>query len=489
MMCVAPALVPHLLIIYISALPYIGAAGAQSIGHLDGTLATSPRRAIVRKAAMRVVIAAGGRVDASPKDPEAADHLPPSKLQVSLPTLIPGHNQSFELRASPPASSEEKLNVSASNIQQNGLVLKLSAGLSQLLTPVGFSHSEFYEHTNIKSFFVLISVITLLLLFDAVFLQKRHSSSNFRSCLMVTLLWQFASVAFACYIFLEHGRAAGAEWLLGYVLEYSFSLDNLSVFGFIFLTYETPDKMIHMILFRGLLFGLLTRTVLFASIGYVYAEMEAIIYIFGGVLVYSGLSSLYADAFSEDDASSPGMQKAKIYLSRVLRIWPHYDSDGRFFVRVKEDGSDKLCENTKDEGRWHCTLLVPVIVTIEICDLMFAVDSTTAVMFQVKDFFLCCSCTMLAMAGCRTLFFLLHLLTRTFHLVKYGISITLAYIGLELCFHHLYDVPAWITIVIVVGVLLLSVIASVLCGKDKGCKQNAGTGSAVSEVSINDVRL
>jgi len=513
MLGVAPTFAPHLFVIYISAHAAIVAAGPHPRGQVEGTLATSASNALVREQSIRVVVAADGSVNTAPTNLEIpADPLPPSLLTApSLPTEasepIPG-NGAGDPPFAPPLLIEEKPNFAASLIQQYGGAFKPLAGLFQLLpVPVGFSHEEFYEHTNIKSFVVLVAVIALLLMFDAFFLQRSMSSRSLKSCLMVTLLWQLASLSFASYVFFEHGRAAGAEWLLGYVLEYSFSVDNLSVFGFVFLAYETPDKMVHKLLFRGLIIGLVTRTLLFASIGYVYAEMEVIIYIFGALLIYTGLSSFYADVFAEDDESSPFMQKVMNYLSKVLRIWPHHDAEGRFFVRVKADGSDDLCENTEEEGRLHCTLLVPIIITIEVCDLMFAVDSTTAVMFQVKDFFLCCSCTIFAMAGCRTLYFLVHIMMRTFYFVKFGISITLAYIGLELCLHHVYDVPAWITVLVVVGVLLISVLASVLGGKGcmigcidsgyeaekderkAGFKQNAGTGSADSDDSVAEVQV
>merc|ERR1719161_558171 len=151
------------------------------------------------------------------------------------------------------------------------------------------------------------------------------------------LIWQVVSACFAFYVFLSYGTAVATEWALGYVLEYSFSVDNLFVFGMVFMAAKVPDRLIHTALFRGLLIGLSIRTILFLTIGSIYAVFHIIIYAFALLLIFSGMSvmwEVYSGEEEEEDTSA--FERVKQQMFKAVRVWPHYDEAGSLFVRITD---------------------------------------------------------------------------------------------------------------------------------------------------------
>merc|ERR1719161_2538313 len=251
----------------------------------------------------------------------------------------------------------------------------------------------------------------------------------------------------------------------GYLLEWMLSFDNLFVFHLIFETYKTPDNLKHKPLYWGICGAVFFRLV-FLFIGeYLMHAMFFAHVVFGGFLVYTGIKAAISDDDDEDPSKNPLVQ----WLSRRLPFVGAYDTKGSFFVKVPVDERSQpvlstIPENAPvedgnlDERRggygavdfaavaqsrpraqryqWRATMLFLVVVCLEVSDLLFAVDSVSAIVAQVPDLFLAFTSAIFAMLGLRATFFIIDVLVDLFSLLKYGVGIVLVFVGIKLCIGH-----------------------------------------------------
>jgi tellurite resistance protein TerC len=199
-------------------------------------------------------------------------------------------------------------------------------------------------------------------------------------------------------------------------------------------------------------------------------------FILGGFLVYTGVQTLIAD----DDEDSYEQGWFTQMVARNFPIVDRYDKDGAFFIRVDaapEAENYGSVEDGKKRKVWKGTLLVLVVIAMEVTDLIFAVDSISAVVAQVDNLFLAYSAILFAMLGLRSGYFIVEIMAQTFRLFKYGIGAILIFIGMKLICNHWFTLPAIVVLFVMPSTLGLSVVLSMILDKKKA---EAGTGGAPS---------
>lgn len=302
------------------------------------------------------------------------------------------------------------------------------------------------ENTPLFWLAFTVFVVGLLLLDLLVFNRKAHEI-KLREALGWSVFWVVLSLAFNVVVYRTMGHAAGMEWLTGYLVEKALSVDNLFVFLLIFNYFKVPGQYQHRILFWGVLGALVLRAVFILVGGALLARFHFLVYPLGAFLVYTGVKmGLSGDSPDVDPENNPVVR----FLSRRLPITRNMEG-GKFFVR-------------KDGLRFATPLLV-VLVMVETTDVVFAADSIPAILAITQDTFIVFTSNVFALLGLRAMYFALASLMRLFHYLHYGLSLILVFIGAKILLASFFEIPMPVALGTVGGLLLLSVLASVIWPK------------------------
>ena len=267
-----------------------------------------------------------------------------------------------------------------------------------------------------------------------------------REALGRSAMWIVLAAAFAGLVFFWQGRQVAFEFVTGYVLELSLSVDNLFLFLVIFRYFAVPEEHQHRVLFWGILGALLMRGFfILAGVGLIQ-RFHWILYGFGALLVYSGIRLGFAGEHQID----PSKNAAVRALRRLLPVTDNYQG-GRFFVRGWQ-GNPGL----------YATPLLAVLVVIETTDLLFAVDSIPAVLAITLNAFIVYTSNVFAILGLRSMFFAVSGLMKVFRFLHTGLALILVLVGLKMIAADYFRVPTLVTLGTVAGVLVVSITASVL---------------------------
>lgn len=238
------------------------------------------------------------------------------------------------------------------------------------------------------------------------------------------------------------------EFLTGYLIEYSLSIDNIFVIMMILSGFSVQEKYYKKVLFWGIL-GAIVLRFLFIFIGSaLIQQFEWILYVFGGFLIYSGIKMFITR--NKEEKIEPHEHVLVKYLSKRFPVYPHY-VDGKFFH--------------KEGLKRFLTPLFIVVIVVEFTDLIFALDSIPAIFSVTRDPYIVFFSNIFAIIGLRSLFFLLSKLVNYFRFLKIGISFLLTYIGIKLLAHHFLDKIGFETVYslyIILATLILSIVLSVL---------------------------
>jgi len=284
--------------------------------------------------------------------------------------------------------------------------------------------------------------VLVMLVLDLGLLNRRAHTVSFREALGWSAMWVGLAAAFSVVVYFWHGRPATLEFVTGYVIELSLSVDNLFVFLVIFRYFRVPAEHQHKVLFWGILGALVMRGAFIAAGVGLITRFHWIIYVFGAMLVYSGIKLLRQGDAEIHPESNP-----------VLRLF-------RRFVPVTKDyEGDKFI--VRHRGLYATPLLL-VLVVVETTDLLFAVDSIPAILAITRDAFIVYTSNVFAILGLRSMYFALAGLMEIFHYLHYGLSIVLIFVGVKMLASHYIDIPTWIALGVVLLVLGTSVAASVL---------------------------
>lgn len=369
-------------------------------------------------------------------------------------------------------------------------------------------HYTLFRNEDMSAWLIFTLVFIGLVVFDNAVLHRGGAAISFKRACVYTVFWISCAVAFCGYIAYSRGMNAAFQWGTGYVLEWMLSVDNLFVFHMIFKLYATPDYLKHKPLFWGIAGAIVFRMLFFVAAEALMHSVHFMHIIFGLFLVYTGIKTVYSD----DEEDDPRKNSLVIFLSQRMNFVKGYDAGGAFFVKVgvdprtgqprlpapsetisvdlseeeKEKQNEKVfmykpeqwysssrtydpevarSSNTPVTYVWHATMLFLVVVCLEVTDLLFAVDSVSAIVAQIPDLYLAYTACVFAMLGLRALFFVIDELIRLFSLLSYGVAAILVFIGAKLILKKWVHVPPGIVCGVLVGTLTTCMVASVI--KDK----------------------
>jgi tellurite resistance protein TerC len=300
-------------------------------------------------------------------------------------------------------------------------------------------------------FIGLVSVVLALDL--GVFNKEAHRVSS-KEALLWTCLWVSLAVGFAGVVWYFYGFEKATEFMTGYLVEESLSVDNLFVFVLVFRHFRVEERYQHRILFWGVLGAVVMRAIfIFAGVALIQ-KFHWIIYLFGAFLIYSGLKLLF-----EKDGEEETEEVAESMTVRLVK---------RFFAISKNYDGQKFF--TIENGKRVATPLFLVLIVVEITDLIFAVDSIPAVLAVSKDPFIVFTSNIFAIMGLRSLYFLLADVIDKFVFLKKGISFILTFVGVKMLFPEIsrwitgesLTIPSPISLVVIASVLFLSIVISLL---------------------------
>ncbi len=302
---------------------------------------------------------------------------------------------------------------------------------------------------------VFFTVVLAMLALDLGVFHRHEHVVRTREAAIWSAVWITLSLAFALWIGLVDGERPALEFLTGYLIEKSLSVDNIFVFIVLFGYFRVPETYHHRVLFWGIL-GALGMRGLFIGLGAaLLARFDWILYLFGAFLVYTGI---------------------RIVVQRGPDVHPERNAVVTFFRRFVPLTHDYRGRRfaVREGGRWRATPLLLVLVVVEATDIAFAVDSIPAIFGVTRDPFLVFTSNIFAILGLRALYFLLADLMSRFDHLPFGLGAVLAFIGTKMLLHDRVDVPIEVSLLVVVGLLGGAVAASLLWPLRDGARRPPG---------------
>jgi tellurite resistance protein TerC len=281
-----------------------------------------------------------------------------------------------------------------------------------------------------------------MLALDLAVLSRPAHKTSFREALVWSGVWIGLAAAFAVVVYFWHGRVPALEFVTGYIVELSLSVDNLFVFLVIFRFFQVPEEQQRRVLFWGIVGALVMRGLFILTGVGLIRRFEWITYIFGALLVFSGIKLLRQG----DEEIHPEKNPVLKLFRRMVPVTRDYEG-GKFFVR---------------RHGLYATPLFVVLLVIETTDVLFAVDSIPAVLAITLNAFIVYTSNVFAILGLRSMYFALAGLMGAFRYLHYGLSVVLILIGLKMLASHYLQIPTHWALVAVVAVLGVSVAASLL---------------------------
>jgi tellurite resistance protein TerC len=296
------------------------------------------------------------------------------------------------------------------------------------------------EHSMLE-WGAFLGIVLGMLALDLGVLNRKDHVVGAREALAWSAVWVSLGLAFGGYVWLRFGADTGLEYLTGYVIEKSLSVDNIFVFVVIFGALGIPPIYQHRVLFWGILSALVLRGAMIVGGAALLQRFHWVIYVFGAFLVLTGAKLLFARGKADDPTDSAVLR----VLRKVVPATPRLDGN-RFF--------------TRENGQLLATPLFFALALIEITDVIFAVDSIPAIFAITMDPFIVLTSNVFAILGLRAMYFLLAGMHERFQLLSYGLAIVLVFIGTKMLLIDIYKIPvAWslsVTLVVLVATMILS---------------------------------
>lgn len=301
--------------------------------------------------------------------------------------------------------------------------------------------TEWLMHPYLPWILFMIFVVAMLALDLGVFHRNSHKV-GFKEAMTWSGVWIALAIAFSFVIRAWKGDEAFAQFLTGYVIEKSLSVDNLFVFLMVFSYFRVPDAYQHKVLFWGIIGALVMRAIFIAAGVALITKFHWMIYVFGGFLVLTGIKMLFEHGGEKDLAKNPVVR----FFNRIMPVSPNFDGD-RFF--------------TVKNGKKFATPLFLALILIEFTDVVFAVDSIPAILAVTQDPFIVFTSNIFAILGLRSLYFALSGLADLFVYLKYGLSAILVFVGTKMLIMDFYKIPIGLSLAVICGILTISVVASI----------------------------
>ncbi len=298
-------------------------------------------------------------------------------------------------------------------------------------------------------FWIVFNAFVLLMLFlDLKVFHRKAHVIEFREAMWWSAFWISLAVFFAVGIYFfwpepELRKTKTLEFVTGYLIEESLSVDNLFVFLLIFSYFKVPRQYQHKVLFWGIVGALVMRlTFIFAGVALI-RKFHWIIYVFGAFLVFTGIKLFR----QEESEIHPERNPLLRLFRRFYPVTRRYHGDA-FFIRRR--------------GIWFATPLFLVLLVVETTDVLFAADSIPAVLAITHDPFVVYTSNVFAILGLRAIYFALAGVMELFHYLHYGLSVILIFIGMKMLVSNFYKIPIGVALGVVAAVLAVSILASIL---------------------------
>jgi tellurite resistance protein TerC len=301
-----------------------------------------------------------------------------------------------------------------------------------------------------------VAIVDVSLFVDFVVLKKQGAHDiGVKEALNWSLVWIALSFLFNGFFWwavkdttgsTEIANTKALEFLAGYLIEKSLAIDNIFVFLMIFTYFAVPLKFQKRVLMIGIIGAIVLRTVMILAGGWLLSEFHWILYVFGAFLILTGVKMWMAAGQEPDLNDNPALK----LLRKFLPVSKEFD--GEKFMTI-------------ENGKKIATPLFMVICLIALTDIIFAVDSIPAIFAITSDPFIVLTSNVLAILGLRAMYFLLAAVADKFHLLSYGLSIILIFIGAKMCLIDVYKMPVTVSLGVVVAILAVTMIWSVRTAK------------------------
>ena len=288
---------------------------------------------------------------------------------------------------------------------------------------------------------VLFAAIAGMLALDLFVFHRDAHEVSLREAAIFSTVWIALGLGFGALVWWWRGAQAGGEYIAGYLIEKSLSMDNVFVFATIFGAFAVPPRYQHRVLFWGVVGAIVFRAIFIAAGTTQLEAVHWLIYGFGILLIFTGIRMARSRGHGMDPDRNPVLRAFR----RVVPMTNEY-AGHRFVVR--------------QAGKWVATPLLAVLVVVEASDIMFAIDSIPAIFAITTDTFIVFSSNAFAILGLRSLYFLLAGLLPRFAYLKFGLAALLVFAGAKILISEWWKIPVYASIGIIVSILMASIVAS-----------------------------
>jgi len=285
--------------------------------------------------------------------------------------------------------------------------------------------------------------VLILLALDLGVFHRGDRVIKLKESLFWSAIWIVVALLFNIAVYFWRGPEVALQFLTGYLIERSLSIDNLFIFLMIFSYFRVASQLQYKVLFWGILGALIMRAFFIATGVVLITMFHWVIYVFGAFLIFTAARM----AFEKGKEMHPEKNPVLRIFRRFMPITEDY-ADNKFFIRK--------------EGKLYATPLLVVLLVIESTDVVFAIDSIPAILAVTTDPFIVYTSNVFAILGLRALYFALASIIGMFHYLKIGLSVILAFVGLKMLLSNFYQPPVSVTLGAVALTLVVSILASLI---------------------------
>jgi len=309
--------------------------------------------------------------------------------------------------------------------------------------------NDIFDLAHLELWLAFGVAVVVLLLIDLLVAHRHAHVVSIREAAAWSALWIGVSLLFNAGVWWLLGGQRAMEFLAAYLVEKSLSVDNLFVFVVIFRTFGVGPIYQHRVLFWGVVGAIVMRVIMITAGVALVHRFHWILYLFGAFLVYTAVKL----AMTAGQEAHPEKSAAVRLARRWFRVAPGEHGE-KFWAR--------------SGGRLAPTMLFVTLIAIEISDLIFAVDSIPTVFGISTDAFVIITSNIFAILGLRALYFLLAGTIYRFHYLSHGLAVVLGFIGIKMLIGELVEIPTWISLLVVAGVITIAILLSLRMKKEEG---------------------
>ena len=289
-----------------------------------------------------------------------------------------------------------------------------------------------------------LAFVALMLAIDLGIFHKEARGMSAKEAVTWFSVWVSLAGVFAVIVYFWLGSAKALEFVAGYLLEESLSVDNIFVMVLVFRSFKVPGKYQHRVLVWGIIGAVVLRAALILGGTALIHRFHWMNFIFGGFLVFTGIKLFFE---GDDDDEEEDMKDGRVVrlLKKLVPTADDFDEQKFFTVR---------------NGKRLATPLFIVLLVVEVTDVIFALDSIPAIFGVTTDPFIVFTSNIFAILGLRTLYFLVSGMIDQFRFLKYGLAVILTFVGAKMCAHDWYDVSIVVSLAVIAGVLVVAIVTS-----------------------------